>query len=186
MFFILFLISAIYYLWQITTWTIPSFRKSIVIRKYIVPFSDQIPENILDQEIICKNIIFKFESPNAGLFRAHPLGRIFRNRRNNYFPTLLGEIKLDPKGVAQITLRIPFPIISMTMILFFALVVSITGGALTADLISTRLPQVVFAVLIFGFLALVSFIMETDDLKDSVMILKDRAKSDSFSQTKYK
>ncbi|HSG43908.1 MAG TPA: hypothetical protein VLA72_12205 [Anaerolineales bacterium] len=124
----------------------------------------------MNQEINCKNIIFIFISPHTSLFRAHPKGGVFRNRRTNYFPSLLGEIKLDHQGKAQITLRVPLSLLLMLFTIFAALVTSNSVG----------IKEVVFAILLFGIFAFLSFFMEKSDLQNGVILLRERANTNTF------
>jgi len=171
----------IYYFRQITTYTQSSFRQGIVILKYKEPFSDKIPEEVMNQEIICKNIIFRFNTPYTGLFRAYPRGSMLKNRRTYYLPSLLGEIKLSRKGIAQITLRIPLSITLMLLTLLVASVISSTQLGFTINSVLVSVTEVAIAMLIFGIFAIIGYVMEKGDLHDGVIMLRERAKSNSIA-----
>ena len=172
---------AIYYVRQITTWNLPSFRQGIVVLKYKESFSDKIPEVVMNQEIVCKNIIFKFNTPYTGLFRAHPRIAFLKNRRTSYFPSLLGEIKLNHNGIAQITLRVPWSITLMLLTLFVALVISSIEGVLTINSTLVGITKSATVMSIFGIVVILGFIMEKGDLQDGVIMLRERAKSNSLT-----
>jgi len=182
--FFLFLVFAIYYLRQITTWTLPSFRQGIVIVKYKESFPSNIPEDILNQEILCQNIMFKFNTPNIGLFRVHPKFALFKRSSYAYFPSLLGEIRLNHKGMAQIALRIPLFTILMSVTLLLVLVITNTEGVITINSIFASLSELALVMLVVGIIVSLHFIMEISDLKYGVMSLSKRAKTNSLTQEK--
>jgi hypothetical protein len=167
------------YLRQITTWTLPSFQQGLVVRKYQEPFPGHIPNELLKQEIVCKNIIFKFDTPRTGLFRAYPRFAFFKNRRTSYFPSLLGEIEFTSKGIAFITLRFPLSIVLILLVLFVALIISNAEGIFTINSVIGSITKVVLVLFLFAVFSILGFVMEKDDLHDAVIMLKEYANSNS-------
>lgn len=165
------------YLKQITTWTLPSFRQGIVVHKYTESFSGKIPTELMNREIVFKNIIFRFISPNSGLFKAHPPLTLFKNRIRNYFPSLLGEVELSDTGMAQITLRIPLPIILISLAFFTALVISNIEGTFTINSFLLRVLKGGLVMMIFGILFIFGFLIEKEHLHEGFMLLKESAKT---------
>jgi len=161
------------YFIQITTWTLPSFRQGIIVHKYREPFSGKIPKELMNREIALNNIIFKFISQNTGLFKAHPPLSFFKNTAKSYFPSILGEIDLNHKGVAQITLRIPLSTILIYVALCIALVISNIEGTFT---INSFIPGVLkggFLTIIFSIFFAFGFFREKEHLHEGVMMLKE-------------
>jgi hypothetical protein len=176
MWFLIFLGLTIYYLRQIITWTLPSFRQGIVVHKYIEPFPRKIPKDLINREIDCDNIPFIFISQNKGIFRANQLQKTFillKNRRKTYFPSLLGEVELDHKGTAQVTLRIPLPMVLISVALFIVMTISNMKGVLTINSLILGILESGFVMIVLGIFSTIGFFMEKDDLHDGIIILKE-------------
>jgi len=165
------------YLKQITTWTLPSFRQGIIAHKFQEPFSGKISKELINREIVFKNIIFRFISPHTGLFKAHPPLTLFKNRIRNYFPSLLGEVELSPNGVAHITLRIPLSTILIALTVFTALVISNIEGIFTLSSFLRGVSKGIFVMMIFGVFAVIGFLREKEHLQEGFMMLKESANS---------
>ena len=163
------------YLIQITKWTLPSFRQGIIVRRYQQSFSGKIPKKLLNKEILCENVIFKFDTPSTGLFRTRPRSSLFRT---GYFPSLLGEINLTNKGIAQITLRISFSKTLILLALYFAIFNFIFNTERVFPINSTL--NRVGILLLVGFFSILGFTMEKDDLLEGINIFIERAKSNSL------
>ena len=174
MWFFIFFGLAVYYLRQITAWTLPSFRRGIVVYRFQNPFSGKIPNELIGREIICKYIIFKFISPSQGLFRSHPRF-LPRSGKTPGFPLLLGEIELDRNDVAQATLRIPLASILIGLTLFLALIISNIGATPTINSVFVGIARDMVALLFLGFFFLIGYFAEKADLQEGVIILKERA-----------
>ena len=165
MWFLLFIGLAFYYLVQITTWTVSSFRRGVVVHQYTVSFPGTIPKEHTNREIVFKNIIFRFISPGTGLFKAHPPNSLFKYRARNHFPWLLGEVQSSRKGIAQITLRIPLSRILMSLAFFITLVYffGVANGLV--------------AVILFTVFSIMDFIREKENLIEGFLMLKENAKT---------
>jgi hypothetical protein len=162
MWFLLCIGLAFYYLIQITTWTVPSFRRGVVVQRYTVSFPSTIPEELTNREIAFKNIIFRFISTGTGLFKAHPPNTLFKNRARNHFPWLLGEVQLDRKGFAQITLRIPLSKI-LILLAFFITLIYLFG-----------VPNGSGLTMLFIVFSIMDFVREKENLREGFMTLKEK------------
>jgi hypothetical protein len=167
MWFLILLGIAIYHLIQTTTWTLPSYRRGIVIYKHksLGPFISKIPKELINQEIACEDIIFKFLTPNIGLFRVDTKIRMYGSR----FPTLLGEIELNPKSIARIRLRIPFSTILMLLALYIYLVLSIV-----------KVIPIIIVTMILGIVFTIGFSKDKDELLDAVIMLMELVNAKSL------
>ena len=163
MWFVLLFGLALYYLVQITTWTLPSFRWGVVVYKYSVSFSSTIPKELINRETVSKNIIFRFISPSTGLFKAHPPNFLFKQRARNHLPWLLGEVHLGHKGVAQITLRIPLSKILISLAFFITLIYFF--GVLNGFGLA----------ILFTVFSAMDFVREKENLLEGVMMLNESA-----------
>ena len=165
MWFVLFFGLALYYLIQITTWTLPSFRRGVIVHKYQATFPSRIPDELTDREIALKNIIFKFISPNIGLFKAHPPNSLFKNRARNHLPWLLGEVQLSRESIAQITLRIPLSIILILLALFITLIYFF------------GVPNGFGLAILFTVFSAMDLVREKENLLEGFMMLQESAKT---------
>ncbi len=163
------------YLKQITTWTLPSFRQGIVVYKYSESFIGNIPKELTNREIAFNNIIFKFISPKTGLFKAHPPMSFFKDVIRNYFPSLLGEIELSGKGIAQVTLRIPLPTILISLTLFIGWALSNIEGPFKLDSFFLRFPDGAFVTIILIAIFIFNFLREKKHLHEGFIMLKESA-----------
>jgi hypothetical protein len=147
------------------------------VYKYLEQFPAEIPKEFINTEIACSNVTFKFISPNTGLFRAFPQPRpffSFKSHRKNYFPYLLGEIEINRKGVAQITLRIPLSIILTSLALFITVVTSNIDEKFTTNSAFFGILDGVAIMIFISVFSIIGFFMEKDDLHDGLIMLKKR------------
>ena len=175
------LILGILYLQQISTWSPDSFRLGLVIRKYKESFDSKIPKEFIKKEIVCNNILFKFTSSTKGFFRAYPKFRgFFKSGRKSYFPSVLGEINIHSNGIAEISWRIPLPLIIFGISIFLILVGSNLEGIYTLAAILTSLAKSLLIIAIFGFFPLIQFGFEKWDLEDGIKELNEKINSDTL------
>jgi hypothetical protein len=158
------------YFQQITIWTQYSFRLGLVIRKYKVSITSKIPKEIVKKEIVCNNILFKFNSPTKGLFRAFPKPHgLFKSKRKSYYPSMLGEININHSEIAEVSIRIPLSVILISASFFLIL--------FTLTAIIASVEKSFFVIAIFGALFFINYDFEKMDLEDGIKKLVERINS---------
>jgi hypothetical protein len=151
------------------------------VYKHSEPFPGKIPQELMNREIVFKNIIFKFLSPNTALFKAHPPLTFFKNWSRNYFPSLLGEVELSRKGTAQLTLRIPLSTILLALVIFTALVVSSIEGTFTINSLLLAVSKAALVMLIFGIFSIFGFLIEKEHLLEGFTTLKENVNAGTLA-----
>ena len=126
-------------------------------------------QKLINREILCEDIIFKFLSPNIGLFRINTKIKFRWGRRFPRFPSLLGEIELNPNSIARIRLRIPFSTILILLALFIYLV-----------LLIVQVIPIIIVMIILGVVFTIGFSKEKDELLDAVIMLKELVNTKSL------
>jgi hypothetical protein len=169
------------YFQQITTWTPYSFRLGLVIRRYKKPIPGKIPKELIKKEIICNNILFKFNSPTKGFFRAFPKPHgLFSGRRKSYLPSMLGEININRSGIAEVSVRIPLSLILIIASLFLILVGSNIEGVFTLNAVMASVVKSFLVMAIFGVLFFINSDFEKMDLEGGIKDLVERINNDTL------